>query len=112
MKGGNNAVETTIYDGRGKDLTLDVNSFALVQQTTTLSTEDFYKHPEKITDVYYTEMAEMFKKRLEPLMLRCSTIRCVAQTTMPMVTGLTHQCNPMLMASTVIQVPTVQSSCS
>lgn len=62
MHGAQVAVETTVHEGRGKHLTLDANSFELVEQTTSLSSEDFYKNPEKITGAYYTEMAELFKK--------------------------------------------------
>jgi len=57
-----NGVETTVRDGRGLNMTLDAHSFELVRQKTSLSTGDFYNHPEKITDVYYAEMVEMFKK--------------------------------------------------
>jgi hypothetical protein len=55
-------VETIVRDGRGLNLTLDAHSFELVHQKTSLSTDDFYNHPEKITDVYYAEMVEMFKR--------------------------------------------------
>ena len=34
---------------------LDAHSFEWVHQKTSLSTDDFYNHPEKITDVHYTE---------------------------------------------------------
>lgn len=62
MKGAPSSVAATVRDGRGKDLTLDTHSFQLVEQTTSLSTKDFYNAPDKITDVYYKEMAELFKK--------------------------------------------------
>jgi hypothetical protein len=62
FKGASNGVETTVWDARGKNFTLDANSFELVEQTTRLSTEDFYNRPEKVTDAYYEEMAELFKK--------------------------------------------------
>lgn len=62
FKGGSKPVETTVCDARGKNFSLDAQSFELVEQTTSLSTEDFYNSPEKITDVYYTEMAKLFKK--------------------------------------------------
>ena len=55
-----NGVETIVRDGRGFNMTLDAHSFELVHQKTSLSTDDFYNHPEKVTDVYYAEMVEMF----------------------------------------------------
>ena len=57
-----NGVDTLVRDGRGFNMTLDAHSFELVHQKTSLSTDDFYNHPEKITDVYHAEMVEMFKK--------------------------------------------------
>ena len=51
-----NGVETIVRDGRGFNMTLDAHSFKLVYQKTSLSTDDFYNHPEKITDVYHTEV--------------------------------------------------------
>ena len=39
---------------------LDAHSFEWVCQKTSLSTDDFYNHPEKITDVYCAEMVDMF----------------------------------------------------
>ena len=48
-------LETTVRDGRGFNMTLDAHSFELVHQKTSWSTDDFYNHHEKITDVYYTE---------------------------------------------------------
>ena len=57
-----NGVETIVRDGRGFNMTLDAHSFELVHQETSLSTGDFYNHPEKITDVSYAEMVEMFKR--------------------------------------------------
>ena len=57
-----NGVETIVRDGRGFNMTLNAHSFELVHQKTSLSTDDFYNHPEKITDVYYAEMVEMFKR--------------------------------------------------
>jgi len=62
FKNPGNDVETTVRDGRCLNMTLDAHSFELVRQKTSLSTGDFYNHPEKITDVYYAEMVEMFKK--------------------------------------------------
>ena len=47
-----NGVETIVRDGRGFNMTLDAHSFALVRQKTSLSTDDFYIHPERITDVH------------------------------------------------------------
>jgi len=58
--GAGKRVETTVHDGRGKDLTLDTHAFELVQQKTDLSTQDFYDNTRK--DDYYKEMEEMFKK--------------------------------------------------
>ena len=53
-----NGVETTVRDGRG--FSLDAHSFELVHQTTSLSTDVFYNHPEQKTDVYEAEMVGMF----------------------------------------------------
>ena len=50
-----NGVETTVRDGRGFNMTLDAHFFELVHQKTSLRTDDFYNHSEKITDVCYTE---------------------------------------------------------
>ena len=50
-----NGVETIVRDGRGFNMTLDAHSSELVYQKTSLSPDDFYNHPEKVTDVYYTE---------------------------------------------------------
>ena len=57
-----NGVETIVRDGRVFNMTLDAHSFELVHQKTSLSTDDFCNHPEKIADVYYAEMVEMFKR--------------------------------------------------
>ena len=57
-----NGVETIVRDGRGFNMTLDAHSFELVHQKTSLSTDDFYNHPEKVTDVYQAEMVEMFTR--------------------------------------------------
>ena len=56
-----NGVETVVRDGRGFNMTLDAHSSELVHKKTRLSTDDLYKHPEKVRDVYYAEMVEMFK---------------------------------------------------
>ena len=50
-----NGLETTARDGRGFNMTLDAHSFEQVYQKTSLSTDDFYNHPEKITEVFFTE---------------------------------------------------------
>ena len=55
-----NGVETIVRDGHGFNMTLDAHSFELVHQKTSLSTDGFYNHPEKITDVHDAEMVEMF----------------------------------------------------
>eukprot|EP00035_Acanthoeca_spectabilis_P022234 m.442694 g.442694 ORF g.442694 m.442694 type:complete len:487 (+) comp18840_c0_seq1:1984-3444(+) len=55
--GGGNSVKVSISDARGKKLTLDEVGFELVDQRTDMSTEDFYNKPDKITDVYYKEIA-------------------------------------------------------
>ena len=55
-------VEVLVRDGRLHNLSLNFNAFELVQQTTSLSNKDFYDKPDKITDVYYPEMAETIKK--------------------------------------------------
>ena len=57
-----NGVETIVGDGRVFKMTLDAHTFELVHQKTSLSTDDFCNHPEKIADVYYAEMVEMFKR--------------------------------------------------
>ena len=49
-----NGLETTARDGRGFNMTLDAHSFEQVYQKTSLSMDDFYNHPEKITEVFYT----------------------------------------------------------
>ena len=48
-----NGVETIVRVGRDFNMTLDAHSFELVHQKTSLSTDEFYNHPEKITDVCY-----------------------------------------------------------
>ena len=48
-----NGVETIVRDGRGYNMTLDAHSFEFVHQKTSLSTDDFYSHPEKITDAFH-----------------------------------------------------------
>ena len=53
--------KTTVYDGRGKNLDLDKNSFTLVDQKTDLTTEDFY-NGDRITSDYYKEIEQMFMK--------------------------------------------------
>ena len=55
-----NGVETTVRDGRGFNMTLNAHSLELLYQKTSLSTDDFYNHPERITDVCYAELVEMF----------------------------------------------------
>ena len=60
--GSTSYVETTVMDARSLDMRLDVNSFELVSQTTSLATDDFYNNQEKIQEVYYAEIAELIKK--------------------------------------------------
>ena len=55
-------VEVLVRDGRLHSLSLNVNAFELVQQTTSLSNKDFYENPDKIIDIYYPEIAETIKK--------------------------------------------------
>ena len=62
MQGTNVEVDVLVRDGRSHNLSLDENSFELVQQTTSLSTKDFYDNPENITDIYYSEIADLVKK--------------------------------------------------
>ena len=50
-----NSVETIARDDRDFNTTLNTHSFELEHQKTSLSTDDFYNHPEKIADVYDTE---------------------------------------------------------
>ena len=60
--GSTSYVETTVRDARSLDMRLDVNSFELVNQTTCLTTDDFYNNQEKIQEVYYAEIAELIQK--------------------------------------------------
>ena len=55
-------IEVVVKDARSEKISLGVNSFELVQQTTSLTTEDFYNKPDKITEVYYKEIADTIKK--------------------------------------------------
>ena len=54
-------VSVLVKDGRFKQLSLDKNSFELVQHNTSLSTKEFYNH-DQITEVYYKEIAQAIKK--------------------------------------------------
>ena len=40
-------------------MTLEAHSFELFYQKTSLSTDDFYNHPERITYVYCAEMVDV-----------------------------------------------------
>ena len=55
-----NGVETIVRDGRGFNMTLDAHSFELMHQKTSLSTDDVYNHPERITDVYHAESLKRY----------------------------------------------------
>ena len=77
-----NGVETIVRDGRGFNMTLDAHSFELVRQKTSLSTDDFYIHPERITDVHQAEMVEMFS---------CSITSYALPKTTLAATDLTHR---------------------
>ena len=57
-------VEMTVIDARSapQKMSLNVNSFELVNQTTSLATQDFYDDRSKIVDVYYDEIAEAIKR--------------------------------------------------
>ena len=55
-----NGVETFVRDGRGFNMTLDAHSLELMHQKTSLSTDDVYNHPERITDVYYAETLKRY----------------------------------------------------
>ena len=77
-----NGVETIVRDGRGFNMTLDAHSFELVYQKTSLSTDDFYNHPGKITDVYQAKMVEMFTS---------SITRYALLKTILTATDLTHR---------------------
>ena len=56
-----NYQDMTIRDARGKANMWD-NGVELVEQHTSLTTEDFYANSQKIKDVYYDEMCEAVKK--------------------------------------------------
>ena len=64
-----NGVETTVRDDRGFNMTLDAHSCELVYQKTSLSTDDFNNHFERITDVYHAEMVEMFTSSITSYVL-------------------------------------------
>eukprot|EP00443_Scrippsiella_acuminata_P015704 CAMPEP_0115226134 /NCGR_PEP_ID=MMETSP0270-20121206/30467_1 /TAXON_ID=71861 /ORGANISM="Scrippsiella trochoidea, Strain CCMP3099" /LENGTH=455 /DNA_ID=CAMNT_0002640533 /DNA_START=1 /DNA_END=1368 /DNA_ORIENTATION=+ len=55
-------VSVLVRDARGSDPKLDQHAFELVEQQTSLSTQEFYSDAEKIRTVYYAEMAELIKK--------------------------------------------------
>ena len=77
-----NGVETIVRDGRGFNMTLDAHSFDLVYQKTILSTDDFYIHPDRFTDVYCAEMVEMFTSSITSYALLKTILRA---------TDLTHR---------------------
>ena len=57
--------EVVFMDGRNHELSLDANSFELTKCETSLSNSDFYEEDkQKITNVYYKEMAECVKEKL------------------------------------------------
>lgn len=56
------SIETTIHDGRSACLKLDKTSFELFRHPTTLATDDFYCHKDKVIGSYYGEMKELFAK--------------------------------------------------
>lgn len=61
--GNNVEVKVTVKDGRNEELSLDQNSFQLVQQETKLTNEDFYEEdPKKIKEIYYPEIAKLIKE--------------------------------------------------
>lgn len=53
-------VPVTVRNARNKNLCLDKNSFELVDQVTSLSTEEFY-NSQAIEKVYYKEIAQCIK---------------------------------------------------
>lgn len=57
--GTSDVVDTLVRNGRGLGLSLDQHSFELVEQMTSLSTEEFYSDPEKVLQVYYKEMEDL-----------------------------------------------------
>ena len=72
-----NGVESIVCGGRGFNMTLDAHSFELVQKKTSLSADDFYNHPEKITDACYTEtliLAYMLCQAPGALLCACITV--------------------------------------
>jgi len=56
-------VEVTVRDGRNYQHSLDQHSFQLVEQETTLDTEDFLTDSEKVKNIYYPEIAELIKNK-------------------------------------------------
>ena len=56
-------IDMVVQDARSKGLKLDENSFELVEQKTSLNTEDFYDSSEKIVQVYYPEIAALIKEK-------------------------------------------------
>ena len=57
-------VYVLVKDGRKADsISLNINSFELVNHETSLSTEDFYEEDQnKVKETYYSEIAELMKK--------------------------------------------------
>ena len=62
MGGTRSSVDTIVHDARSKGMSLDKNSFELVKQNTSLSTEDFYSNQEKIVKDYYPEIAALIRE--------------------------------------------------
>ena len=79
--GSGEQVNTLIRDGRGLGLKLDQHSFQLSQQVTTLSTQDFYNNPGKITSVYYKEIQNLMKQATGAKEVVCihHQVRCEAK---------------------------------
>src|SRR5271168_1853838 len=55
-------IEVTISNGRGMDLSLDKNAFELISHPTAMKTKEFYHDKEKVTSVYYKEIAQAIQR--------------------------------------------------
>jgi len=55
-------IEVTISNGRGMDLSLNKNAFELISHPTALKTREFYHDKEKVTSVYYKEIAQAMQR--------------------------------------------------
>lgn len=56
-------MEVLIKDARSLKMSFGVDGFELFQNTTSLTTDDFYTNPDNIIGTYYREMEEMIQKQ-------------------------------------------------